>query len=213
VIAWVLVVTVAAGLYAQLLQPKPGWPIAVSTSYIWPFTLTSFALSLLLVFRTNSSYDRWWEDRKAFGRMYNCVRILARLTMVWVASKDAARAVQVTRWTSVLCGATCTYLTDDSSYVKDLTDVLSVDEIQWVLQQPQPPVAIMHVISRLLYCAKDLSPYQLCELERQLADYDVCLGACERIRRQSIPMAYTRWVRVEEHSIGKIFFAKGLKIK
>lgn len=192
VVAWVLFVTVVAGLYAQLLQPKPGWPIAVSMNYIWPFTLTSFAVSLLLVFRTNSSYDRWWEARKAFGRMYNCVRILARLTMVWVGSKDAARAVQITRWTSILCGVTCTYLTDDSSYVEDLADVLSANEIQWILRQPQPPVAIMHIISRLFYHA-ELSPYQLCELERQLADYDVSIGVCERIRRQSIPMAYTRY--------------------
>lgn len=57
-ILWVVAVTTAVGLYAELLQPKPGWPTAVSRDYIQPFLLTSFAVSLLLVFRTTSSYDR-----------------------------------------------------------------------------------------------------------------------------------------------------------
>ena len=34
-----------------------------SVGYWQVFSLTSFALSLLMVFRTNSSYARWWEAR------------------------------------------------------------------------------------------------------------------------------------------------------
>ena len=34
-----------------------------------PFNLTSFALSLLLVFRTNTSYDRWLEVVEHWGGM------------------------------------------------------------------------------------------------------------------------------------------------
>ncbi len=29
-------------------------------------TLLGFAISMLLVFRTNTAYDRWWEGRKLF---------------------------------------------------------------------------------------------------------------------------------------------------
>jgi predicted membrane chloride channel (bestrophin family) len=36
-----------------------------------PLTITSFALSLLLVFRTNSSYDRFVEARKLWGTLAN----------------------------------------------------------------------------------------------------------------------------------------------
>ncbi len=39
-----------------------------------PQMLTSFAVSLLLVFRTNQSYDRWWEARKIWGGILNRVR-------------------------------------------------------------------------------------------------------------------------------------------
>ena len=36
-----------------------------------PFDLTSFALALLLVFRTNSSYDRWLEAITAWSGINN----------------------------------------------------------------------------------------------------------------------------------------------
>ena len=36
-----------------------------------PFGLTSFALSLLLVFRTNASYARWLDARKTWGKVTN----------------------------------------------------------------------------------------------------------------------------------------------
>ena len=39
--------------------------------------LLGFALSLLLVFRTNTAYDRWWEGRKLWGALVNNSRNLA----------------------------------------------------------------------------------------------------------------------------------------
>ncbi len=43
-----------------------------------PFNLTTFALSLLLVFRTNSSYSRWWEARMIWGAVVNLSRNFGR---------------------------------------------------------------------------------------------------------------------------------------
>jgi ion channel-forming bestrophin family protein len=41
-------------------------------------TLVGFALSLLLVFRTNTAYDRWWEGRKYWGSLLNNSRDLGK---------------------------------------------------------------------------------------------------------------------------------------
>ncbi len=35
---------------------------------------TSIIIGLLLVFRTNSAYDRWWEGRKLWGQLVNEIR-------------------------------------------------------------------------------------------------------------------------------------------
>src|SRR5687767_14593732 len=40
-------------------------------------TLLGFVLSMLLVFRTNTAYDRWWEGRKLWGSLVNSSRNLA----------------------------------------------------------------------------------------------------------------------------------------
>ncbi|HLU87204.1 MAG TPA: bestrophin family ion channel, partial [Taishania sp.] len=35
------------------------------------YSLVGFVISLLLVFRTNTAYDRWWEGRKKWGELVN----------------------------------------------------------------------------------------------------------------------------------------------
>lgn len=52
---------------AHAAQYLPWWAPALPQIAIEPFQLTSFALSLLLVFRTNTSYSRWYEGRRRFG--------------------------------------------------------------------------------------------------------------------------------------------------
>src|SRR6478736_4185359 len=40
-------------------------------------SMLTFVISMLLVFRTNSAYDRWWEARKHWGALVNNSRNLA----------------------------------------------------------------------------------------------------------------------------------------
>ncbi len=40
-------------------------------------SLLGFVISMLLVFRTNTAYERWWEGRKLWGAMVNNSRNLA----------------------------------------------------------------------------------------------------------------------------------------
>jgi putative membrane protein len=41
------------------------------------FSLLGVVLSILLSFRTNTAYDRWWEGRKLWGDLVNNCRNLA----------------------------------------------------------------------------------------------------------------------------------------
>ena len=45
--------------------------------------LTSPALGLLLVFRTNSAYARWWEARTLLGSVVNKSRDMVRHSLIW----------------------------------------------------------------------------------------------------------------------------------
>src|SRR5262245_23221297 len=63
-------------------------------------TLVGVALGLLLVFRTNASYDRFWEGRKLWGSIVNESRNLARSASIYLAAApDLVRPLLM--WTSV----------------------------------------------------------------------------------------------------------------
>ena len=61
-------------------------------------TLVGTVLGLLLVFRTNSSYDRFWEGRKQWGGIVNECRNLARQASVWLKA-DQPLTREVINWT------------------------------------------------------------------------------------------------------------------
>lgn len=42
-----------------------------------PAVVVGAALGIFVSFRTNSSYDRWWEGRKLWGRLVNTSRHMA----------------------------------------------------------------------------------------------------------------------------------------
>jgi predicted membrane chloride channel (bestrophin family) len=62
------------------------WDVTVTITYYWlpftapslPLTLFGSALALVLGFRSNSAYQRWWEGRGLWGAMINASRSLAR---------------------------------------------------------------------------------------------------------------------------------------
>ena len=66
----------AIGVYAALIGyvEMEYWKLA-ENSYVKNITIMhgmlGFVISLLLVFRTNTAYDRWWEGRKLWGSLVN----------------------------------------------------------------------------------------------------------------------------------------------
>ena len=52
--------------------------------------IPSIVLGLLLVFRTNTAYERFWEGRKAWGTIVNNIRNLSR--SIWVAIAEERTA-------------------------------------------------------------------------------------------------------------------------
>ncbi|HEY9662730.1 MAG TPA: bestrophin family ion channel, partial [Allocoleopsis sp.] len=77
VIPAVLPRTLVCGVFAAVILffHYRGLPIALSPS---ASVLFNIVLGLLLVFRTNTAYERFWEGRRLWGTLINTVRNLAR---------------------------------------------------------------------------------------------------------------------------------------
>ncbi|KAI9340453.1 Bestrophin/UPF0187 [Obelidium mucronatum] len=84
---WAIVVTLA-----WHWSPAGQWLRALPSSQLL-ITLLGVVMGLLLVFRTNTAYDRFYEGRRVWATAHSNIRSLARL--IWVGVK-ATDPVQVT---------------------------------------------------------------------------------------------------------------------
>lgn len=154
------------------------------------------ALALLLVFRTNSSYDRWWEGRKQWGGIVNETRNLARQVEKWLGT-DPKLADQCIRWTVGFAFATMHRLRGTASIGPARTglpgeEVIAVENLQHV------PLGVARKLTSLLTDAHHrgvIDGMQLRSLDQNiqlLVDY---CGACERIRSTPAPYGYVVHLR------------------
>ncbi|WP_426752168.1 bestrophin family protein [Myxococcus sp. Y35] len=159
-------------------------------------TLAGISLSLLLVFRTNASYDRFWEGRKLWGGIVNETRNLARASGVFLR-QDAALYSTLLRWISAFPYAATASLRGE----RDLGPVapeLAADEANAVLSSQHVPLAVAQKMSAALDEGRRRGYYpeyvqmQLDQNVQLLIDY---IGGCERIHKTPIPFAYMMHLR------------------
>jgi putative membrane protein len=75
-------------LFGVLLSIVHILGFSLQTRALDNFILPDLVLGLLLVFRTNTAYDRFWEGRKSWGTLVNTVRNFARQIWVTIAEKN-----------------------------------------------------------------------------------------------------------------------------
>lgn len=178
---------------AKQLLPDWGfdWPgLAVSTSGV--YSLSTFALSLLLVFRTNSSYQRWNDARKLWGLTTNRCRDLARQVLQWMPDpSDAELAAGSCRMIRAFPIALMAALRNDHSLERDLALVLHPLELQLILEQPHTTTAILQALGALV-AASHMKEVQKLRIDENITVLQETMGGCERIFKTPIPLIYSR---------------------
>ena len=155
------------------------------------YSLIGFVISLLLIFRTNTAYDRWWEGRKKWGQFLNDTRNLALKCSVLVGDEnDFFR-----RMISNFVFATKEYLRDGVNFDElELSD----DELSFLKGKKVVPVAISHLIYAKLKELKnkgEFSEEEFIVLDKNLNKLLDGLGACERIKITPIPFSYSLFIK------------------
>jgi len=159
-------------------------------------TLVGMALGLLLVFRTNASYDRFWEGRKLWGGIVNETRNLVRAAAQFLRS-DAALLQRLACWTAAFPFATMHHLRGQQDLGDAAVD-LPASEVTAALEAEHTPMAVAMRMSECLTEARRrglLSEYTQMAIDQNvqlLVDY---LGGCERIRKTPLPFAYVIHLR------------------
>lgn len=157
------------------------------------YSLVGFVLSLLLVFRTNTAYDRWWEGRKKWGEMVNNCRNLAAK----VDSKivDATARENFKNWI-----VNYAYVLKEHLRGGVLVDELTGSELELrtLLESSHAP---SYLTSKMYKELKRLKKQgELSEEEYLAFNYNInalldITGACERIKNTPIPYSYSLFLK------------------
>jgi len=155
----------------------------------------SIVLGLLLVFRTNTAYDRFWEGRKFWGTLINNVRNLAR--QIWVAieekdPQDIELKKSVLRLLPAFAVAMKLHLRQEAVN-PELEPLMSPAQYQKLKSMNNPPLEIAFWIEDYLheqYERNCLDVYQLTSMKELINSMIDVLGGCERILKTPIPLAY-----------------------
>jgi len=193
----VLISSLIVVLYHVYAVPRgaPSATVHLSSA----FGMTTFALSLLLVFKTNSSYARWWEGRIIWGQVVNFARNLPRQFLCWVPPGPESEVLgrSLLRWTAAAPNILRGHIIEKSAgrCVCNAAHVLLPHEQAWLAQFRNGPMGVALELSRICARARGLgflTDIQAAALEQQIALYTNMYGACERIQRTPLPEAYTR---------------------
>lgn len=175
--------------YIELVN---GWKTGIPVT---PFEFVGAILGLLLVLRTNSGYDRWYEARKLWGGIVNQCRNLAIIGITYgPKSKDWQR--EFINWTTAFAHITRLSLRGERN-LDDVAELLG-PELPRVRNAQHMPMVVSARISQLLdeavRCGA-MEPMAFFQAERERALLIDHLGGCERILKTPLAAAYSIEIR------------------
>ncbi|MBL7965215.1 MAG: bestrophin family protein [Flavobacteriales bacterium] len=158
--------------------------------------LLGLALSVLLVFRTNTAYDRWWEGRKLWGQLVNCSRNLAVKISVMVDPSDTGTRSFFARIIGLFAYELKHHLRQEGTRLElDSEPHPEIPGFDSSRHIPAQAVQLMQQRVHRLHREGQLSGEQLIVLNTELVQFlDIC-GACERIKNSPIPYSYSTFIK------------------
>ncbi|MCE3282590.1 MAG: rane protein, partial [Chitinophagaceae bacterium] len=159
-------------------------------------SLLGFAISMLLVFRTNTAYDRWWEGRKLWGSLVNNSRNLAIKLNAFLDiddQKDRSFFQQIITRFAVSLKA---HLQSENTRLElDDHPHPEIPDFDHTKHVPNQVAGLLMTRVNLLYRGKRISGEQMILLNDELRSFlDIC-GACERIKNTPIPYSYSSFIK------------------
>ena len=171
---------------------------SISTIY----SILGFTLSLLLVFRTNSAYDRWWEGRKLWGELTNNTRAFAGHMNAVLVKEDIDARSMLSALLATFPYALQSHLKnekiDDHFYNKSWQHAPTHEYYTRIKHADHQPLEVFRcLMEHVAQLSKEgkLKGQSVYHFKTELNKLiDVC-GACERIKNTPIPFSYSVFLK------------------
>ncbi len=177
------------------------WFVGINThlipsSSVAPYELIGAALAVLLMLRTNTGYDRWYEGRKLWGGIVNQSRNLAQVGMAY-GPDDLQWRDQFIRWCAAFSHA-CRHSLRGQNSIDDLRLLLGDADLQKLAAAQHKPLYVTQRIAELLREALDhhqMDRFAFKEAEEQRTLLINHVGSCERILKTPLAKALSVKIR------------------
>ena len=162
-------------------------------------TLPGAFVGVLLAFRTNSSYGRWWEARILWGRIVNDSRSWVRQLVSFSGDADDV-SVELVKRMAYRHIAWCYALTRSlrkQPALEDIDGFIDSDEFSLLKIPSNVPNALLLSQGKDLRRLRDretIDEWQFVALEETLVRLTDSMGGCERIRNTPFPPHYSTWI-------------------
>ncbi|MEN8249849.1 MAG: bestrophin family ion channel [Bacteroidota bacterium] len=159
-------------------------------------SILGIVLGLILVFRMNSAYERWWEGRSQWGLMVNDTRNLAQKLSSAISLEDKETRKFFREMIGNFPNALKEHLRDGVKF--ELLEDPGGDAMEQMKKAKSVPNIILTLIyGRLqqLFADKKITGEQLIVLDTELHQYASIQGACERIKNTPIPYSYSMYIK------------------
>ena len=177
------------------------WDCAVTvTYYLLPFhapelplTIFGSALALFLGFRSNSSYQRWWEGRVLWGAMINASRNIARAARNFLPdpqARDLKREI-VKRQIAYVNALRCQLRRQPIG--EDVTKFLEEQDTGKALARVNAANGLLDSTGRRIDMARRegmIDTIQQTQMEAVLVDIANAQGGMERLKNTPLPVQY-----------------------
>lgn len=154
-------------------------------------SMLGFVISLLLVFRTNTAYDRWWEGRKQWGALVNNSRNLAVKLSALLTNKEDR--ILFKKAIPHFAQALSLHLKNEK-ISQELFEEFHVN-VEHKKHKPNQIIKLM--VKKLQELRKEgkLTEENLLFINSEVTSFlDIC-GACERIKNTPIPFSYSVFLK------------------
>lgn len=159
-------------------------------------SILGFAISMLLVFRTNTAYDRWWEGRKLWGQLVNTSRNLALKIDAHIGHDDESTRSIFARSIALFAHELRLHLLMEKTRLA--LDGKPHPEIPDFDRSKHVPAQVVRVMQqRIARLQRDgaISGEQLFVIDKELVQFMEICGACERIKNTPIPYSYSSFIK------------------
>lgn len=157
-----------------------------------PASVMGVALSILLGFKINSAYTRWWDARKLWGAVVNDSRSFTRELLNYCPDEETTCQRMVMRQIAFAYSLKLSLRRETG--ITELLPFLSKAEYDLLGEQRNIPQFLLQVQGKELagLCKRGIiEPIQQSTMENAFARLTDSQGGCERIKNTGFPNSYT----------------------